>query len=179
MVSAARVLVSALVAFSFPLQLHPARTCATALIRGCRFSSDAAAAARRARIAVDGEPDGGGGVELSGVVGGKEAKPGGGEEDGSGEIAEELPAGRSEFWLHIGLTVGLLCGSLAVATLVGDLGVVLSVVGATGSTLVSYILPGACYTQLHPERSYERAAALVMLGSGCMIAPLALVVIFI
>jgi hypothetical protein len=141
-----------------------------------------AKATARGAGAVEGED----GRELLGISGGEgsalaaaRGSGGGGQaeaEAGGGE--EPVPPGRSELWLHVGLTVGMLCGSWAVATLVRDLGVVLSVVGATGSTLVSYILPGACYARLHPEPTCERAAAMAMLGLGCVIGPAALVVIF-
>jgi hypothetical protein len=40
-----------------------------------------------------------------------------------------------------------------------DLGLVLALVGSTGSTLVSYVLPGSIYFRLHPQRTRKRCAA--------------------
>ena len=58
------------------------------------------------------------------------------------------------------------------------LGLVLSVVGATGSTIVSYILPGLCYWRLCPNpRDPLRLCALALLvfGGGVMVLSLALI----
>jgi amino acid permease len=66
---------------------------------------------------------------------------------------------------------------------VNDLGVILAMVGATGSTLVSYVLPGLIYMKLHPDppvqqqqqrRDWSRSLAKLQLGLGCLIMPLAL-----
>ena len=55
-----------------------------------------------------------------------------------------------------------------------DLGTVLAVVGATGSTIVSYILPGAIYWSIHPASSGKRMLAGALFGAGCVIMPVAL-----
>ena len=56
-----------------------------------------------------------------------------------------------------------------------DLGVLLSIVGATGSTIVSYILPGAIYHSMHTgDRGWKRQAAGAMFLAGCGIIPMAL-----
>lgn len=47
-------------------------------------------------------------------------------------------------WLFIGITCSFLILSFIVAMSVSDLGIMLGIVGATGSTIVSYILPGKC-----------------------------------
>ena len=65
-----------------------------------------------------------------------------------------------------------------VALIVDDLGVVLKVVGATGSTIVSYILPGSCYFLLYREPHTLRWAALALLVAGAVIMPLSLTLIF-
>ncbi|KAJ3010474.1 UNVERIFIED_CONTAM: hypothetical protein HDU68_002118 [Siphonaria sp. JEL0065] len=46
------------------------------------------------------------------------------------------------------ITTGLLVGSYLIAISVNDLSTVLSLVGATGSTAICYILPGALYYKL-------------------------------
>ena len=55
----------------------------------------------------------------------------------------------------------------------------LSVVGATGSTTVSYLLPGFCFFRLCPrKRSPMRLLALLQLALGCIIMPGSLALIF-
>lgn len=85
---------------------------------------------------------------------------------------------RTEQRRHWVITVGFLAASYALALAVSDLGVMLSIVGATGSTIVSYILPGLCYYRLHPRPHLQRNVALMQLVLGCIIMPVALVIIF-
>ena len=62
-----------------------------------------------------------------------------------------------------------------VALALADLGVLLSVVGASGSTIVSYILPGAIYYNIHTaDNTWKRKAAACLFAAGCGIIPLAL-----
>ena len=66
-----------------------------------------------------------------------------------------------------------------VALALADLGVLLSVVGASGSTIVSYILPGAIYYRIHTvDETWKRTAAACLFVAGCAIIPLALGFIF-
>lgn len=51
------------------------------------------------------------------------------------------------------ITIAFLSLSFTLAMIVDYLGIVLALVGATGSTLVSYILPGLIYLKLHPDSS--------------------------
>lgn len=67
------------------------------------------------------------------------------------------------------ITIAFLSLSFVLAMIVDDLGVVLAVVGATGSTLVSYILPGLIYLKLHPESSSKGMARVQLLIGLCMI----------
>jgi amino acid permease len=60
---------------------------------------------------------------------------------------------------------------------VSNLGLVLAVVGATGSTLISYILPGACYALIYRERSLQRYLAIALCLYGLAIVPVCLTVI--
>jgi len=76
------------------------------------------------------------------------------------------------------VTCFFLLGSFFIAMLVSNLGLILAIVGATGSTMVSYILPGAIYLQLHPEQSIWnqkwKRLAYIQLVLGFAIVPTAL-----
>jgi len=71
---------------------------------------------------------------------------------------------------RVATVVGLF-GSWLIAVIVTDLSAVLGVVGATGSTMVSYILPGLCYTQTFQDPHLKRSLAWLQLGAGCVIMP--------
>ena len=60
---------------------------------------------------------------------------------------------------HVAITLGFLAGALAVALSVRSLGKVLSLVGATGSTTISYILPGGIYWRVGPAGPKRYLAA--------------------
>ena len=70
--------------------------------------------------------------------------------------------------------------SLLLALTLDDLGVLLSLVGATGSTIVSYILPGFLYFIHFQDEgpAWKRSMALVQGCLGLVIMPLALAFIF-
>merc|ERR1712157_156686 len=55
----------------------------------------------------------------------------------------------SEEFLFNGITCAFLVLSFFIAMCISDLSFILSIVGATGSTIVSYILPGLIYIRLH------------------------------
>lgn len=76
---------------------------------------------------------------------------------------------------YIIITVIFLFTSLIIAVSVSDLGIMLGIVGATGSTIVSYILPGLFYYLLHKEEGpiWKRNVAVAICGCGCVIMPLA------
>lgn len=67
--------------------------------------------------------------------------------------------------------------SVGVALVVSDLGTVLGVVGATGSTMVSFVIPGACYYTLFPHAHFKRKVALFQFSLGMVIMPMALTAI--
>ena len=80
--------------------------------------------------------------------------------------------------LHLVLTSLFLVLSTAIALSVHNLGIVLSVVGATGSTTVSYILPGGCYFLLFAdEPGTKRSLALAQCALGLTLVPLMLLLI--
>lgn len=64
-------------------------------------------------------------------------------------------------------------------------GVMLALVGATGSTAVSYILPGGFYYMLHKDKpaceapTWKLYAALAQFTLGCILVPTCLTLIFI
>mmetsp|Transcript_5018 Transcript_5018/g.7666 ORF Transcript_5018/g.7666 Transcript_5018/m.7666 type:complete len:462 (+) Transcript_5018:83-1468(+) len=129
--SVARVFVSLLVAFSFPLLCHPGRNSILGLWRGCDRDEDAWIKYNKMR--------------------------------------------------YIIVTVGLLAGSFFTAMTVKDLGIIFALVGATGATMISFILPGAAYYNMHRHQGpeWKRYGALVLCGLGCVIMPVCLVFIFI
>jgi amino acid permease len=86
---------------------------------------------------------------------------------------------RSEHFRYWLLTLVVLTSSFTVALSVDDLGVMLGIVGATGSTAVSYILPGLLYWNLFKTRHIKRMFALAQLLIGCIIMPVCLVALFI
>jgi len=85
------------------------------------------------------------------------------------------PSQGSSLRLHLLVSTVFVFASGAIALLVTDLGIVLSVVGATGSTIVSYILPGITYYRL--SRKPKRRLGLALFCAGMIIMPLALTLI--
>lgn len=71
--------------------------------------------------------------------------------------------------LFVGITLLFLFFSMCVALFVENLGSVLSLVGSTGSTLVTYILPGLIFVKLHPGK--HNILAYLQLIVGCAIMP--------
>ena len=78
------------------------------------------------------------------------------------------------------LTAVIGAASFALAMALTDLGVILSVVGATGSTTISYILPGLFYFKVFEEQGWSplRTYAAFLCGFGCFVIPTALTFIF-
>jgi amino acid permease len=142
--SAARIFVSLVVAFHFPLQAHPARRSVLSL--------------------------------LSYVL------DGGQENDNMVVYCTR----------YVITTVVFLACSLSIALNVSDLGLMLSLVGATGSTMISYVLPGWFYYKLHKDETEEGEGGeqeggmqsfLVKLSfaqfvAGVLLVPLSLAAIF-
>jgi amino acid permease len=77
------------------------------------------------------------------------------------------------------ITISFLASSFILASIVDDLGVILALVGATGSTLVSFVLPGLIYIKLYPNKDLSLVMAYVQLLLGIVITPLALYLIII
>lgn len=80
------------------------------------------------------------------------------------------------------VTAGLLMGSLAVALVVEDLGLIFGFVGATGATIISFILPGISYYKMHAPMQegpqWKRTGALVLCGLGMVVMPVCTTFLF-
>ncbi|KAF8967626.1 vacuolar amino acid transporter 5 [Flammula alnicola] len=109
-----------LVLFSYPLQVHPCRNCLDKV-----FHPRHATGPQKVE---DEEEE-------------EDPEPRGDEHHGHGH------AEMSKF-KHIVLTAAIIVGGFTVAYMVDDLQLVLSFVGATGSTTISFILPGLFYWKL-------------------------------
>jgi amino acid permease len=75
------------------------------------------------------------------------------------------------------VTLLFLFSSLLLALLIHDLSLVLEIVGATGSTTVSYLLPGLTYFLLHPWPHARRRLALGQVVIGLVVMLTCLVAI--
>ena len=66
------------------------------------------------------------------------------------------------------------------AMTVTDLGIIFGLVGATGATMISFILPGAAYYRMHENQgpAWKRYGAVALFVSGCIITPVCLVFLF-
>ncbi|KAJ3117881.1 hypothetical protein HDU96_005014 [Phlyctochytrium bullatum] len=82
----------------------------------------------------------------SGWFSGGAAIAGGGDHGHGHSGGATMPASR-----HVGITTALLIGSFLLAVAVDDLSTVLSLVGATGSTTICYILPGMLYYKMRDD----------------------------
>lgn len=83
------------------------------------------------------------------------------------EVGHAAPAEMSEMRWTV-LTVAILVASYGVALVVSSLEVVLSYVGATGSTAISFILPGAFFHRICPQDTVMRRAAAGLAIYGCV-----------
>jgi len=70
--------------------------------------------------------------------------------------------------LHNGITIGIIVLAYTIACSVRDLGTVLAVVGATGSTTICYILPGLLYYKLQKNERGDQKSTLLMKIALCI-----------
>ena len=147
-IALARVAVALEVTSAIPLQLHPSRECIKSLL-----TRDAPAADY---TLIDGESP-------------SRRRSSSQGDDDPPEVPRDVE--------HVAITLGFLAGALAVALSVRSLGKVLSLVGATGSTTISYILPGGIYWRVGPAgpKRYLAAGQFLL---GCVIMPAALTFVF-
>jgi amino acid permease len=167
--SVARLFVSLLVAFSYPLQCHPSRRSILSLLT----SFDAYRAARN--------PD------TQGLVGaGGKSEVSDMEGNGTTTSTTSTPAlppplsEHQQFVRFMTVTACFLGLSLVIALTITNLGTVLAFVGATGSTTVSYILPGFFYYIVFKDEGpvWKRYLALAQGITGLILVPLCLTFIF-
>lgn len=141
LVTVGRIAIVILVMFSFPLQAHPCRACLdkvlTALVQvwQSRFGKDADySTLNNEQDDHDDEPS----TTTSSTL------PNSVQLDEHGEPVQVT----SELKYTL-MTMGILIGSYLIAITVSELELVLSFVGSTGSTAISFILPGSFYYKLH------------------------------
>ena len=148
-IALARIAVALEVTSAIPLQLHPSRECIKSLLKRDAPAADYAL--------IDGE---------SPSTRRRSSSP---WDDDPPEAPRDVE--------HISITLAFLAGALAVALSVRSLGKVLSLVGATGSTTISYILPGGIYWRVGPAgpKRYLAAGQFLL---GCVIMPAALTFVF-
>ncbi|KAF9911136.1 hypothetical protein EC991_004690 [Linnemannia zychae] len=140
LVTIGRIAIVILVMFSFPLQCHPCRACLdkvlTALVQfwqSTRFGKP------MSYSTLDNENDD---DEPSTAT--SSTLPNSVQLDDHGEpiqVTSELK--------YTLMTLSILLGSYIIAITVSELELVLSLVGSTGSTAISFILPGSFYYKLH------------------------------
>lgn len=120
-----------LVMFSYPLQVHP-----------CRASVDAVLKWRPKSIGSSDSSQSSGSPSRSGLLGG--GAKAAGSKSGQGEMSETRFAA---------ITTAIIILSYIVAMTVSSLSKVLAYVGSTGSTSISFILPGLFYYKISAPES--------------------------
>lgn len=171
-----RMCIAFMLALHYPLQLDPSRRCITSLVkvvmkwRGRNHSNGGSSVSKSSSGSVLPE------IEM-----GQEECPEAGKEltkntpyhEMSDDNEKQQKTGTDDKLFYI-ITIAFLSLSFIVAMIVDDLGVILALVGATGSTLVSYVLPGLIYVKIYPYNDWSKVAAYVQLILGIVIIPLAL-----
>ncbi|KAJ1888575.1 hypothetical protein LPJ66_008504 [Kickxella alabastrina] len=137
-----RLSIAILVLFSYPLQCHPARNCLDKIITGiCHVWSK--------------EPD----FEAITDIG--------------DDVDDDMFVNEAASYApvvhvmspakHISITAGLMIFSYIVSMVVTSLDLVLSFVGSTGSTCISFILPGVFYYKMHQHCGWTRMKVIAVL----------------
>ncbi|KAJ2710104.1 hypothetical protein H4R19_003914 [Coemansia spiralis] len=137
-----RLSVAVLVLFSYPLQCHPARNCLDKVISGT---------VRAWRKEPTFEPL----VDEDSAV-------------DTGLPASDAPTAAPVVHVmsptkHVSITFALMTLSYVVSMTVTSLDLVLSFVGSTGSTCISFILPGVFYYKMHQNSRWTRMKVLSVL----------------
>ena len=151
-----RAAIAVLVMLAFPLQCHPARASINHIWHYCVPSHTAAPS------------------EASALIRG--GSPPADAAEGPADEAAAVPLGPRRF---AAITAALLIASYAVAVSVTSLARVLAVVGATGSTAISFILPGlfgyqligseSRADQLPPRTRFLRLLSLLLAAWGLVV----------
>eukprot|EP01032_Pedospumella_encystans_P014512 gene14512-16659_t len=195
--SIARVFISLLVLLSYPMQCHPARRCILTIIDYCTSISKGNNAednmpitspSHNAVFTIEEDIEEGlnddysvhsmNSIHRVGSIGPIHTDT----EPENNDVAETSVLSVKSDALFYLVTAGFLLFSFVIAMSVSDLSVVLAFVGATGSTAVSYILPGFFYYYMfkNPEDgpAWKRNLALAQGIAGLIIVPLCLTFIF-
>lgn len=124
-----RFAVVVLALFSYPLQCHPCRTC---LLKVIGITSNVPTSVQNNEYSVVDDAENGF------------------EE----EVIPEIPVKSDEpdSWYFNIITIALVLGTYGIAMLVTKLDIILGFVGSTGSTSISFILPGAFYLRLTKDQ---------------------------
>jgi len=173
-----RILIAVMVLLTYPLQLDPGRRCISSLVHSILSPI-------KSNIDVDDDND----DDMLELVEVKTegASCNGGEGAGTLPISaykkeilaeSELLKKTIDDLLFTGITCLFLLLSYCIAMVVDNLGIVLALVGATGSTAVTYILPGIIYVKLHTGMSFLKVMAYLQVIVGLCVIPLALYFIF-
>ncbi|KAG0310249.1 hypothetical protein BGZ99_000558 [Dissophora globulifera] len=144
LVTIGRIAIVILVLFSFPLQCHPCRACLDKVLfaigeywDSTRFGKKGA---YNSLAAEDDDHSALAHSQTSTTI----------AQDDHGGPATQI----SELKFNI-MTVAILLGSYIIAITVSELELVLSLVGSTGSTAISFILPGTFYYKLHANAPWD------------------------
>jgi len=76
---------------------------------------------------------------------------------------------------HIVISTALVWAALLISLTTCDLGAVFELIGATSACVLAYILPPACWLKLTTKGGWERWAARVCVGFGCVVMGISLV----
>ncbi|KAH7335150.1 vacuolar amino acid transporter 5 [Rhizoctonia solani] len=128
-----------MVMFSYPLQVHPCRGCLDKVIGGAKKA----------------------------VVPQSETQSLNEEEDETEALDPHGPHGKMSTTKHVALTSAIVGLGFMIAYFVDDLQLVLSFVGSTGSTTISFILPGLFYFKLFRN---DPGHSRVLLGAALALA---------
>ncbi|KAF9298721.1 hypothetical protein BGZ74_009268 [Mortierella antarctica] len=148
LVTVGRIAIVVLVMFSFPLQCHPCRACLDKVLIAISAFWEST------RFGKPSDPS-----QYSSLPGQSQ------DDDGTLASSEELDdhgnpiVVQSELKFII-MTLSILIGSYIIAISVSELEVVLSLVGSTGSTAISFILPGIFYWKLHAHLPWDARKVL-------------------
>lgn len=166
-----RICIAVMLTLHYPLQLDPSRRCIQSLLTVVRQwwnSSSNVSSTSTEQVSQHGRDDSDHHISTT------EAQSTFQEMDDDKQASATTITDNDDTRQFYAITIAFLGASFVVAMVVEDLGVVLAMVGATGSTLVSYVLPGLIYVKLHPYQDLSKALAMLQLGVGCIIIPLAL-----
>lgn len=167
-VTVLRICIAFMLALHYPLQLDPSRRCITSLVKVIIKWWTRHQQSTEDEIEMEQDQDE--------VI--HHDKKGSNEEYIYYEMTQspvkEEQVDENEDKLFYGITSVFLLLSFMLAMAVDDLGIVLALVGATGSTLVSYVLPGLIYIKIYPHNDTSKILAYIQLLLGIVIIPLAL-----